>query len=51
MKKTVKRLTLRRETVVALEPTALAEVAGGLSIPLSYCRSACHTCISICFKC
>jgi hypothetical protein len=52
VKKTTRKLTLRRETVLALEQQSLAQVAGGLSTPVSYCRTACYThCISLCIKC
>jgi hypothetical protein len=52
MKKTARRLTLRRETVVALEQASLTKPAGGLSIPVSFCRTACYThCLSVCIRC
>jgi hypothetical protein len=52
MKKTARKLTLRRETVVALEQASLTQPAGGLSIPISFCRTACYThCYSLCIRC
>jgi hypothetical protein len=41
VKKVAKRLTLRRETVLALEQESLAPVVGGATTPVTICATSC----------
>ena len=46
MKKTLRKLTLSRETLRSLENSTLNQVGGGASVPLQTCPELCDPVVS-----